>query len=286
MRSTGFEALGYAFSLEESDAPSCSEALAALGPLRVDRPGEVPTYAFRSASGDAVRVLRDGVVLEELDGTRQAVDWLLWHVNQAVAAAGDAFVLLHAAAVEIGGGAVLLPGASGAGKSTLCAALVLTGAGYLTDELTALAPDDVAVVPYPKSLALDGWSIAALAALGMEQPTTTAGASAHVPPEAIRPAATARPCPPSMIVFPHFEAGAGSDLVELSAADALVEVLSHSVNLAVHGGRALTLLAGVVERVPCWRLTYSDLGGATELVWSHASSVRPARTRHRLGASR
>ncbi|MFC5381916.1 hypothetical protein [Aquipuribacter nitratireducens] len=78
---------------------------------------------------------------------------------------------VHAAVVEIGGGAVAVPAVSGAGKSTLSAALCCAGAGYLSDE--ALVLDDapvtdeayegpVSALPYPKPVALSRWSARAV----------------------------------------------------------------------------------------------------------------------------
>ena len=49
-------------------------------------------------------------------------------------------VTLHAAAVEMGAGAVLLLGSSGVGKSTLAAALVARGHALLADDVAGLVP--------------------------------------------------------------------------------------------------------------------------------------------------
>lgn len=65
-------------------------------------------------------------------------------------------VLFHGGAVERDGRVVVVAGESGRGKSTLTAALVRRGFGYLTDEVAAVVPHDLSVVPFPKALDLDG----------------------------------------------------------------------------------------------------------------------------------
>jgi hypothetical protein len=58
----------------------------------------------------------------------------------------------HAAAVAMGGRAIVLAGRSGAGKSTLTLALLREGARLLTDELTLVDRDGSTVLPYPRAL--------------------------------------------------------------------------------------------------------------------------------------
>lgn len=63
------------------------------------------------------------------------------------------FVAVHASAVEMEGGAVLMVGPSGAGKSTTAAAFALNGWPVLTDDVSVVAPrgDVLEVVPtYPR----------------------------------------------------------------------------------------------------------------------------------------
>lgn len=59
---------------------------------------------------------------------------------------------IHAGAVEVGGRAVVMSGASGRGKSTLTLGLLRRGAGWLTDELALVAPDDATILPFPRGL--------------------------------------------------------------------------------------------------------------------------------------
>ena len=52
------------------------------------------------------------------------------------------FLLLHAGAVERGGGAVLLPAQPGSAKSTLAAALACSGFRLLSDQFGVVSLDD------------------------------------------------------------------------------------------------------------------------------------------------
>jgi hypothetical protein len=57
--------------------------------------------------------------------------------------------VVHAGAVGIDGGAIVLAGDSGAGKSTLVAALLRRGAGFLTDDVVALEPAADGLLAHP-----------------------------------------------------------------------------------------------------------------------------------------
>ena len=59
---------------------------------------------------------------------------------------GHAPVSIHAAAVALGGHAVLLAGPSGAGKSSVAAGCLALGAGLVADDLCLLRPDEGGLV--------------------------------------------------------------------------------------------------------------------------------------------
>jgi hypothetical protein len=268
-RSASFRALDFRFSLVEDDPWAFDAATAALALLRAE-PGDDPEgehrYEIRVATARHAEIVVDGTTIHLVADGAEAVAWLLWHVNQQAAIGSSRYLLLHSAAVELGGRALLVPGSSGAGKSTTCAALVQAGAGYLTDELVALEPRTTTVVPFAKSLHLDH---GARHALGIGEGSVEPGHAAapdHVAPSVLASHPIGSPCVPRWIAFPDRDGrdGAGSDIVRLSAPDALVELLAHSVNLDRHGGKGLEVLAELAQSCKCYRLTYGDAGSAAK----------------------
>ena len=80
-------------------------------------------------------------------------DWQRFLVAQVLpfAAAVKGLEVMHASAVALDGGAVVLLGASGAGKTTLALALCELGAGFLTDDVVALELGDGRLIAHPGS---------------------------------------------------------------------------------------------------------------------------------------
>ena len=136
------------------------------------RPGETPArlpgaargtpHVFEAAPGAALLhvagvacyfVTPREIVVEPRGGSDEDVVTFL--VGPALAALLQmrGVLTLHAAAVEMDAGAVLLLGGSGAGKSALAAALVERGHALLADDVTGLAPaagDVLALPAFPR----------------------------------------------------------------------------------------------------------------------------------------
>lgn len=83
-----------------------------------------------------------------------ALAHVLWEINQAAVASAGERLVLHAAAAERDGQAVVLGAPSGAGKTTLVSALVAAGWGYLTDDV-AMVDEAGLVQTYPKPIGVD-----------------------------------------------------------------------------------------------------------------------------------
>jgi HprK-related kinase A len=95
----------------------------------------------------------------EASPRRFALPILEWGLNWCVYGFAHRFLVIHAAAVERGGSALLLPGRPGAGKSTLCAALVNAGWRLLSDELAVVDPTDGGVRALARPISLKDDSI-------------------------------------------------------------------------------------------------------------------------------
>ncbi len=187
-----------------------------------------------------------------------ALAFLLWHLNVAVVAASDRYLLVHAAAASYNGSAILLPAPKDSGKSTLVARLVQRGCGYLTDEATAINPVTLAVDPYPKPLAVEpgSWEVLADLRPDLEDRFLPFVRDQwHVAAESIRPDAIALPCPPRLIVSPHYESGARTAFEEISRAQAVLMLAENAFNFASHKVDGLHTLAEVVSGCECYRLT-------------------------------
>lgn len=189
---------------------------------------------------------------------------LMWHVNQqAVLSAVTSRVVLHAAAAERDGVAVLLPGAMEAGKTTTVAGLLRAGFSYVTDEATALDPITLEVMAFHKPLSVDigSWEVLedlkpADADLGLAQ--------WQVPPRSVGPLAA--DVVPRLIVAPQYTAGAVTELKSISKAEMLVHLAGCTFDFAVQPRRNLDVLGRLVTGAGCHRLTIGDLDSAVRLI--------------------
>jgi hypothetical protein len=164
-----------------------------------------------------------------------AVELLLWSVDRAAVRASDRYLLVHAAAAEREGRAVVLPGPSGAGKSTLVTALVGRGWRYLTDEVVALDLDDGGLVGYPRAVKLEQAAI-------VRRLPFAAGAAREI----------------ALVVFPSVHRPASDGLQPVRAVEAVATLAGCCWNLTSHRQRGLDLLAKLAHR-PCARV---ELGQA------------------------
>ena len=201
----------------------------------------------------------------------QGFPMLEWGMNWCVSGLAHQFLTMHAAVLERGGRALILPAPSGSGKSTLCAGLAFRGWRLLSDELTLLDPRSGEVVPLVRPVSLKNASIEVLqrfapeAVFGPIVHETTKGSVGHFrPPDDAVLRAHERALP-GWVVLPKYETGAATRLQRLSRGRAMVRLVESSFNYSIHGRQGFELLADVVERCDCYEFTYSRLTEAVEL---------------------
>lgn len=213
------------------------------------------------------------------EAPRDAIGYLLWHVNvEALRRAGH-FLMIHAGAVASPSGeGVLLPGPAGSGKTSLVAGLVRAGFGYLSDEGGAIDPVTRRVYPYPRALTLKAGSFSHFMDVwSRDGQPPLAAVERHVPPDLLRPGAVVGPCEVRYVIFPTYRKGVATELSPITAAAAVVELGRNAINLSLYGGRAVTLLADVVRGARAYQLESGDLDEAVRAVVDATTGRRLSR---------
>ncbi len=193
-------------------------------------------------------------------------------LNLQLALGWSQHLLLHAAAVERDGDAILLVGASGSGKSTLAALLGERGWRLMGDEFALLRLDGSALAdPHPRLVSLKNESIAAMRAevtdparWGPELTGTPKGTVRHLVPNADAIARQREPARPALILFPRF--GEGPGLHPVGRADAFVRLTEGSTNYLALGDAAFLTLTALVTSAPAVELHYRDGDSAVAAV--------------------
>lgn len=195
-----------------------------------------------------------------------------WGLNWCIGNHAHEFLIIHAAVVERGGFAAILPGPPGSGKSTLTAFLINNGWRLLSDELALLSLDDGSVTPLARPVSLKNQSIDIIgelvpsATLSRRAEDTAKGTVAllKAPSDSIeRISETARP---AWVIFPTFQKGTAANLAPRSKADTLIEIGRNAFNYSIHGKLGFQLLSRIVDDCACFDFTYSDLFEARDLL--------------------
>jgi len=201
-----------------------------------------------------------------------------WGLNWVFAQRMNMWLLLHAAAVERDGKALLLPAYPGGGKSTLAASLASRDWRLLSDEFAVVADERGTVLPFARPPAIKNAAIDVLRAFAPEIsfgpviPNTRKGTIAHmrVPRASLELGDAGATV--GMIAFPEFQAGATIAVARIGEADAFMRLAVHSFNYDVLGARAFHMAGALVRSCPCHVLRYGDLSDA------HAALESLART--------
>jgi hypothetical protein len=251
---TTYDALGHRFTVDVEDHDVERFLRRVLAPLAADVPAD---------AGYAIGPGPDGLVVRRADDRYEiaggpvqvALSRFMTYVNTCGIEAVGHLVVLHASAVVVDGGALVVPAQPGSGKSTLCAALVAAGATYVTDEAVPVLPDG-RILPYPKPIVVGSGSFGVLGAwrdaaaqsggddddLWWLDPTTIGRGVAH------------EPVPIRWVVAPRYRPDQPIELEAISAAATTAAMASNCFNLPHHGRRGIEHLADVARRASGFEL--------------------------------
>ncbi len=193
---------------------------------------------------------------------------LEWAMNWCISTQAHHVLTLHAAVLERGGRAVILPAPPGSGKSTLCAGLTSRNWRLLSDELTLLSLSDGSVVPLGRPISLKNESLAVIrefapdVVLNDVTHDTSKGSVSHmkVPTDHVR--RLDEPARPRWVVFPKYVPDAPAVLRPRSKADSMLELGRNAFNYTLLGLTGFEVLADVVDGCDCYDFSYSRLEDA------------------------
>ena len=190
---------------------------------------------------------------------------LEWAMNWCISAHAHQFLLIHAAVLERGGLALVMPAPPGSGKSTLCAALSLSGWRLLSDELALIDPASGLVWPLCRPISLKNQSIEIVRALSPAAvfsrvvDGTSKGSVAHMRVGDAAVAQMDQPARPGWVVFPRYAAGAPTELTGRQRAATVIELSRNSFNIGVLGEPGFHGLVDWVAASQCFDFRYSSL---------------------------
>jgi HprK-related kinase A len=198
----------------------------------------------------------------------QGMPMLEWGMNWCVSNHCHQFLTIHAAVVECGGRALIIPAPPGSGKSTLCAGLSFRGWRLLSDELALIDRCSGQLHGLARPISLKNESIDIIrhfepkARVGQVVHETMKGSVAYVQPPQDSVAQVTRTATPAWVVLPRYVPGASATLEPMSQAEGFMQLVENSFNYHLHGAQGFELLASVIDGCACYRFTYSSLDEA------------------------
>ena len=243
-----------AFGVELRVCANSPELLARAEPFlppgwrpRAVRENQFPLAILEEKKAARYLVWKGSTCISEGQGLEYSLTMLESQIRGQVAIRAPERTFVHAGAVEHEGRAIIFPGVSFSGKTTLTEAFVRAGATYYSDEFAVLDNDGL-VHPYPKPLSIRAGEQDLQTDHTIESLNGVAGESA---------------IPLGVLVVTSYDPGAEWSPRELSAGEAALAVLSHTVTAQTRPDEAIRAIGRAVENAVALE---SERGEAAELV--------------------
>lgn len=209
----------------------------------------------------------------------QALPVLEWGINLVIALRYHCFLMLHAAVVERGGLALVLPAAPGSGKTTLCAALVHRGWRLLSDEFGLLRPGTTDFLPLPRLMPLKNDAIEVMARFAPEAEWgpyihgTRKGTIRHLCPPTTSIDQAAQPARARWLVFPRWSGDARFRLERIPRTEAFMQIATNAFNYEMQGHAGFDTVRSLVDTTEGYFLDYAHLDEAVAALNQLADAV-------------
>lgn len=199
-------------------------------------------------------------------------------MNMQVALGERRHLLIHAAAVERGGRAIILPGDSGSGKSTLAALLGEHGWRLMSDEFILIDIATGEAIPFPRPISLKNSAIPVMEALiedkarfGPLLSDTPKGELRHLRPRADAIARMHERARPALILFPRYGDAASTEGV--SQSELFMRITEGSTNYIPLGQPAFERLHHMATKIPAATFSYPDTAAGIGIVEQFAAEA-------------
>ena len=233
--------------------------------------------------GEAHSFYRDGKLIRETHQFWKLMRLLEWQLDAFLVWNEHDHLLLHAGSVAMDGGGILIPGSSRAGKSSLTMSLLLKGAQYFSDELTAISISSGELVAFPKALSCRNISMFPALdekswfgpkgkdlAMGVESDGWRPVWFTHA--EDARADSIGSSAKITHVIFPRRGDGDIPQLEPISKAEVMRGLLRHSINFRRVREKGFHQLARTAGELQGFRLTGNGLAATTELVMEEVAN--------------
>jgi hypothetical protein len=221
-------------------------------------------------------IVSDGLIVDVFAKETEIVPKLSYYVVDSAYRKIDFLMAIHAAALSLGNGCVVLPGNCGVGKTTLSAALIKAGFEYLTDDTAILDRKTRSIIAVPVSLRIKEGSWETIEKMFQESFAVTVHTSSDgrkirylVPPKGSFTQAKVANDFVKAIVFPKYSPESKTSIQPISRLDAIrrIQECGYDVGACLNKAKVIELLDWIKD-VDCYEMNIGSLSEATSILRS------------------